>query len=190
MKPFAYKKAVQALNYFAIQSGGTINKMKALKLIWLADRYHLRNYGRTITGDNYFAMKNGPVASATKDVLNDSSFLDDAASKYAYDYICEQSIHHYKSIHSCVNKVFSKTDLEAITTAFELYGDEEHFNLSEFSHEFEEWKKHKFTLESPHISRVNMSFDDFFSSGVDDKKMFDQSEEKLSAVKDYYLAHN
>ncbi len=37
---FDYKKATQALNFFAIKCGGKIDKMKALKLIFFADRYH------------------------------------------------------------------------------------------------------------------------------------------------------
>lgn len=59
---FAYRKAAQALNYFAIQNGGEIEKLQALKLIYFADRYHLRKYGRPITNDQYWAMNFGPVA--------------------------------------------------------------------------------------------------------------------------------
>ena len=69
---FSHKKATQALNFFARAAGGKINKMKALKLIYFEDRYHLRSYGRPITNDTYFAMKFGPVASACKDLLNEN----------------------------------------------------------------------------------------------------------------------
>ena len=47
------RKIIQALAYIAYhQPGHKVNSMKAYKLLWLADRYHLRQYGRTITGDN------------------------------------------------------------------------------------------------------------------------------------------
>ena len=62
---FNYKKATQALAYFAEKSGGTINRLKGLKLIYFADRYHLRKYGRLITNDTYFAMDNGSGISVT-----------------------------------------------------------------------------------------------------------------------------
>ena len=51
------RKIIQALTYIAYQQPGhKINSMKAYKLLWLADRYHLRQYGRTITGDTFFAL--------------------------------------------------------------------------------------------------------------------------------------
>jgi hypothetical protein len=43
--------------------------MKAYKLLWLADRYHLRQYGRTITGDTYFALPLGLIPSDAKNIL-------------------------------------------------------------------------------------------------------------------------
>ena len=51
--PFDYKKAVQAINFFARKNGGKITKLEVLKLIFFADRYHLRKYGRPITNDQY-----------------------------------------------------------------------------------------------------------------------------------------
>ncbi len=62
---FSHRKATQALNFFAAKAGGKINKMKALKLVFFADRYHLRKYGRPVVGDEYLAMNYGPVASGT-----------------------------------------------------------------------------------------------------------------------------
>lgn len=65
---FDYKKATQALNFFALKEGGTINKMKALKLIYFAERYHLRKYGRPVTNDDYWAMGLGTVPSGSRDI--------------------------------------------------------------------------------------------------------------------------
>ena len=72
---FDYQKATQSLTFFAEKEGGRIHKMKALKLVYLADRYHLRKYGRPITNDEYFAMPYGPVASGVKDIIEMSDFL-------------------------------------------------------------------------------------------------------------------
>ena len=56
------KKIIQALAYIAYQQADhKINSMKAYKLLWLADRYHLRQFGRTITGDTFFALPHGVV---------------------------------------------------------------------------------------------------------------------------------
>jgi uncharacterized phage-associated protein len=42
---------------------------KVFKIAYFADRDHLANYGRTILGDFYIAMKDGPVPSRTYDLL-------------------------------------------------------------------------------------------------------------------------
>ncbi len=51
------KKPVQTINYLVRLANAPVDKMKIIKLIWLADRLHLRKYGRTIVGDTYYAMK-------------------------------------------------------------------------------------------------------------------------------------
>ena len=52
--------------------------MKAIKLIYLADRLHLRKYGRPIIGDMYWAMKLGPVGSLAKRVAELTDMPEDA----------------------------------------------------------------------------------------------------------------
>src|SRR5450756_1986162 len=70
-----HRKATQALNFLARQSGGRINKLKALKLMFFADRYHLRKFGRPVSECAYYAMTHGPVASEAKQVAEDASLL-------------------------------------------------------------------------------------------------------------------
>ena len=75
---FDYRKAIQAINLLVRKYPELrLNKMKALKLLWAADRYHLRKYGRPIVGDTYVAMGYGPVPSTTKDILEKNSYLQD-----------------------------------------------------------------------------------------------------------------
>jgi len=50
--------------------------MALLKLAFFADRYHLRNYARPISGDIYYAMKLGPVPSALKDIIDVQTFTE------------------------------------------------------------------------------------------------------------------
>ena len=42
---------------------------KIFKLLYFSDREHLNVYGRTITGDTYIAMADGPVPSNVYDIL-------------------------------------------------------------------------------------------------------------------------
>src|SRR5947209_4648782 len=79
---FSHRKATQTLNFFARQAGGSLNKMKALKLVYFADRYHLRRFGRPVVGDEYLAMTYGPVPSGTKDLAEMSEFLGEEEAGY------------------------------------------------------------------------------------------------------------
>ena len=158
---FEYKKATQALNYFALKEGGNINKMKALKLIYLADRYHLRKYGRLITNDEYFAMDWGPVASGTKDIAEMKEiFLSDNERLYANAFIKIVGSYNLKSIRTVDKSVFSKSDIEAFNFAWSKFGDLEEFDLADLTHKYPEWKKHEQDLKT--CSRLRMSPVDFF----------------------------
>jgi len=188
MLGFNYKKAVQALDLLAIKAGGTLNKMKAIKIIWLSDRMHLRKYGRTITGDEYFAMKNGPVPSGTKDILQHSDFLSDTAKDYASEYITEVDVYNYKSLIAPEMDEFSDSDLDIIETVLSNYGGLNHFELSQLSHSFPEWKRFESRLNSHMSSRYTIDQLDFFTNVDDEKGLFSSpKEDVLDAVKEYYL---
>lgn len=186
MRGYNFKKAVQALNYLAIKHDGTLNKMKAIKLVWLADRLHLRKYGRSITGDEYYALPNGPVPSATRDVLESSNFLSDTASDYATEYISPIDKYNYKSILAANLNVFSKTDIEILETVVSKFGQLDHFALSDLSHLFPEWKKHESALNKRLSSRFQINQLDFFINIKEESGLFDDSEESLSISREIF----
>ena len=90
---FSHKKATQALNFFARSAGGSISKIKALKLVFFADRYHLRKYGRPVTNDEYYAMPKGPVPSHVKDIAEMSDFLSKNEKSYADKFLSFEKPH-------------------------------------------------------------------------------------------------
>lgn len=181
---FKYKKAAQALNFFAIENGGLINKMKALKLVFFADRYHLRKYGRPITNDEYYAMPFGPVASGVKDIAEFSDFLGETEQEYAAQFIERPDQYTIRSKAACSEKVFSKSDLEALRYAWEKFGQVDEFALVELTHQYPEWKRHESAIET--TQRIKMFYEDFFEDpapGVD--KCFDLTPEEKADRLDY-----
>ena len=169
---FAYRKATQALNYYARMAGGRVNKLKALKLIFFADRYHLRKYGRPITNDRYWAMSYGPVPSGTKDLAEQGEFLGSRETQYAERFIrpCEADKHAFESVADIERDVFSKSDAEALEYAWEKFGRFEGFRLADLTHEYPEWRRHQAAIESGEATRLPMSYDDFLEdppSGVE-----------------------
>lgn len=182
MNTFNYKKSVQALNYLAVLEGGAINYMKALKLIWLSDRYHLRNHGRTITGDKYFALKNGPVASFTKNII-DNKHLTEEQIEYSSSFVCVEG-YSLSSNSEPNTKVFSQKELEVINTVFDNYKSMNEFEISEFSHNFPEWKQYEEKLKKSGSSYV-IDMNLFFENYKDNTNLFVNNNEELEEMKSY-----
>lgn len=172
------KKAVQALNFFAFKEGGEINRMKAFKLIWLADRIHLRNYGRPILLDTYYAVKLGPIPSYAKDLSQDSSIINNDVKLYRDSYIKPKGEYKIKSLQNPENKVFSQTDIDAMENVYTLFGKFDQFQLSRLSHLFPEWKKFEEYFTSGTRSQ-KMDFLDFFKDTPESSKYSNESPEIL-----------
>ena len=154
---FSYRKATQALNFFASQNGGEIDILRALKLIFFADRFHVRKYGRPITGDDYFAMAKGPVPSATKDIAERSDYVGGPAAQYAERFFDIPDKGKIRSILPMDNDELSETDVEALRFAWKKFGDDK--DIVATSHQYPEWRKHESVLAS--ASRSRMDFMDF-----------------------------
>jgi Antitoxin SocA-like, Panacea domain len=68
--PFDFEKFLAALEFMAVKNVPELDKYKACKLLFLADRHHLLKYGRPIIGDRYCALPYGPIPSEALDLLN------------------------------------------------------------------------------------------------------------------------
>lgn len=185
MKPFNYKKSVQALALLAAKEGGTINKMKAIKLIWLSDRLHLRKFGRTITGDTYFAMKLGPVASNIKDLIEGSTYCSPEELEYSTTFLNRIDNKNYALKTEPIQKVFSKSDIEALENVYAVYGHLDQFELSDLSHHFPEWKRWESEL-AKNPTRYPIDFQDFFQETNTDSPLFKDDQETLDLVKSLF----
>ena len=155
---FAYKKAAQLLNYFAIHNGGEIDKLDALKLVYFADRYHLRKYGRPITNDQYWAMRLGPVPSSVKELFELDS-ASHAERHYAEQYFERaERPHRIRSKAGVDFRVLSASDKEAVEFAWGTFGQKG--NIVEKTHKYPEWERHELALKGG-ATRVPMDYRDF-----------------------------
>jgi uncharacterized phage-associated protein len=166
--PAPVRKSTQALNYFArLSASGApraeINKMKALKLLFFADRYHLRKYGRSVSDCAYFAMARGPVASEAKNVAEESNRLPSTSRTYARRYVRRKDAYNYSSVGEIDSAVLSKTDMEALDFAWQNFGHYTEFELVEITHKYPEWRRHASKLRHDGNKRVEMDYADFFN---------------------------
>lgn len=184
---FDYKKATQAINYLIKKEGGKIEKLKLIKLVYLADRYHLRRYGRPIVNDTYFAMPLGPVGSSVKDIAEFSDFLAQEEVDYASKFISRgQQMHTVVSLAEVDNKVFSQSELEALEFAYKEFGKDTPINLVNITHNYPEWTKFKAALESKETTREPMNYTDFFKNSNISGDKFSIDPATLEASKELF----
>lgn len=187
MQGFNYKKATQALNYLVEANGGILNKMKAIKFIWLADRLHIRKYGRMITSDVYFALPFGPVASTTRNILElNEIFLTKVEFDYCSEFIENSDKYNFSSHKEPNLKVFSKTDIETLKIVLNQYNSLTEFELSDLSHSFPEWKRYESSLNAKLASRFEIDINDFFIDIEDGTGLFVDSKERIDISKEIF----
>lgn len=63
------EKLIQTAGYVLSKYDGVLNYTKLIKLLYLADRKSFERSGRSITGDVYVSMKDGPVLSELYDLI-------------------------------------------------------------------------------------------------------------------------
>jgi uncharacterized phage-associated protein len=183
------KKIIQALTYIAYQQQDhKINSMKAYKLLWLADRYHLRQYGRTITGDVFYALPHGVVPSDAKNVVEHQKTRIFNDFEYCDKYIKRIGKYHYQAITEPDVLEFSDSDQDALDKVLRSYGSFDQYQLEELSHNFPEWLAYKDRLEAENSPKAyKIDFDYFFDDAENDNSgLFADDPEKLSLIKSYF----
>jgi hypothetical protein len=136
-----HEKTVEALLYI-VSKYGEVGRFHALKTLYFADREHLRNYGRPITGDRYIAMENGPVPSFAYSALkaqipeHERLLVVGAISPVENSYHPKYRPHREPDI-----TFFSRTDLECLNWAIEHCRGRSFGAISDETHEHEAWKR-------------------------------------------------
>ena len=110
---------------------------KIFKLLYFSDREHLNIYGRTITGDTYIAMSDGPVPSNLYDIFKsvrgDGYYKDDG--KFGQYF----SIVDWDLVKTKVQpdlKELSQTDIKCIDNSLRIFGAMSWDEIREKSHDY------------------------------------------------------
>lgn len=187
------RKIIQALAYIAYRmEDRTLSFMKAYKLLWLADRCHLRLNGRTITGDRYYALPKGMVPTDAKHLLDGDPTVMQTSAEYFEEWIRKTGDHCYKTVKEPDLTEFSKSDIDVLERVISLYGDKTARELSELSHKYPEWKRYEDMLsDKKEKNSFPIDMDLMFENSDEDTSLlFDQSPEVLAVTKEIYHEFN
>lgn len=186
-------KIIQALLYIAFyQNDKRLDFMKAYKLLWLADRCHLRMHGRMITNDKYFAMPYGIVPTDAKHLLEGENTNLETPDGYFDARIKIVGQHEYEAISEPDLGEFSKSDIAVLDKVLSEYNSLKPLELSALSHKYPEWKKYESMLKNENEKNsFPVNIDLFFEDSDEDKPdVFAQSPEVLEITKEIYHEYN
>lgn len=137
---FNESKAVEALIFIAQRWPG-ITPFFLSKVLFFADRDHLREFGRPVLGDMYMAMNNGPVPSRVYDIIkgNLDFFGDPAAIKAALR--VDRNAQYPQLFHQREPDTdqFSETDVAALEQSIAFCRGKSFSDLSNLTHQEEAW---------------------------------------------------
>jgi uncharacterized phage-associated protein len=131
------RKAAQTIAYFAIKNGcAPLHVVKAVKLVYLADRESIQEFGFPIQDETRVSMKHGPVNSSTYRYVNGDQ--DAEASGWA-DFVSDRANHEIGLANSeiCADDLdeLSDADIQILDTVWEKFGGVDTWRLCDWTHE-------------------------------------------------------
>lgn len=137
---FNVVQAAQVAAYFAKANGGSINVLKLVKLIYLADRHSMSLFDFPILNDSFVSMDKGPVNSRTYDRLKsnaqpENEWLRFVAMRKGHEITLADPKITVKDLNQ-----LSRADLRVLGETWNRYGHLDSYTLVKLTHEFcPEW---------------------------------------------------
>lgn len=136
MTRFDQEKALQAVAVLLeYERSRRMNYMRLLKLLYIADRESLGETGRTITGDQPFAMERGPVLSHVYDLI-----LGRASQAGHWDLHVHKERYEVELRQEPGRGRLSRYEVNKLLEISERHRDLDEWAMSELTHGFEEWR--------------------------------------------------
>jgi len=122
--------AAQAAAFFARKSGGTINVLKLVKLMYMAERCYMEQYDEPLFYDTFVSMDYGPVPSTTLNLIN-GMISKDVWS----DYIGNRMGNDIQSVGDKPLNHISAAEEKVLSYVWDKFKDVDRFDLAKWTHE-------------------------------------------------------
>lgn len=146
---FNAEKVLQEICYLLSLNGGKLNLLKLIKELYLADRESINERDFSISGDDFFSMKNGPILSATLHILNDKDDWKDTLKK--------EPTKHYDDISlkkEVETDLLSENDKKYLKLISDKYKTINEWDIVDLTHKLPEWKNLKNGREKIKFSSI------------------------------------
>lgn len=170
---FDAEKSAEAIIYLARQIPQP-TFLALAKLLYFADKTSIENYGRSITGDTYFAMQHGPVPSKSYDLMKAAKDTD------VYGFHIEYEKHVVPDRQTNLTKL-SKSDIKCLDQIILAYGNYPVWQLRELSHD-EAWQKA--WANSGNARSVKIPLEDIISMTDEDDEILEFLQETQKREQD------
>jgi hypothetical protein len=190
------EKIVQIFYYIQNRADVT-SKLELIKFLFFGDRINIREHFSLISLDTYVAMKYGPVASHSLNILNKKN---DRLNNFTPNEL--RFLDNIKKIDDKNRKIdhvgfdlLSKNEMSSLDKSIMLFY---YKKIIDISHDYPEWKRYKAIFDQNDNSSKNIVMDDFFKNpDINDspaiKKYFGgidplfKDEEYLEEAKRFYF---
>lgn len=141
MSWFKTRKAAQIAAFFARKEGGTINLLKLVKLIYLANRRAMERYDYPLFDDYLYSMDHGPVNSTVLDLINgarkDAEEWEEFVTSRSHNNV---GLRQKRRAFSDLDEL-SDADLGVLNFIWERFGKKDKWELVDYTHKHcPEWE--------------------------------------------------
>jgi uncharacterized phage-associated protein len=137
------QKAAQIAAWFIAQEGASMPHLKLMKLMYLADRESMLQFGFPMTGDRFVSLKHGPVLSLTLSHLDDEA----PSAPNGWDsWISDKANHEVALVRPATPEALdhlSRADLQVVAAIWAKFGHMKKYQIRDYTHDprnCPEWK--------------------------------------------------
>lgn len=140
MSTFSERKITQIVARLLHHRGAPMSYLKIVKLLYNLDRAALERWGRPVTYDNFYSMKQGQVLSRTLDLINDDGPPPEAAEpSYWQKHISTPSNREVSLIMEASDDELSDAEIDLIDEIWKEHGHKSRWELRDEHHKLPEY---------------------------------------------------
>lgn len=136
-------RVIQLVGYiFDVKGSRQLNTMAVLKLLYISDRESLRERGYPLTGDDHYALEYGPVPSRIYDLTKtERNYRFKTGDNERWEEFFETDGYNLLIRKDPGTDELTEYEKRKLREIVSEHDDLSQFDLSDFTHEFPEWKK-------------------------------------------------